>query len=125
MRKQIIVGCLDIPGVAKPVEHQQIDYFLQLAQNYNEDLIRVFYSGVHEKQGSCFRFSIGNKVYQFTNDLWKTLFAITMGDANADDEVNQLVTDLYAHVNFDWSVHVNELLKDPHAEDCYDHITTS
>lgn len=55
---------------------------------------------------SCFKFSIGNKVYQFTNDLWKTLFRITVGDADADDEVDPLVTDLYTHVNFNCSFHL-------------------
>lgn len=69
MWKPVTVGCLDIPDVVKLVDHQQIDHFLQLSQDYNEDLIRLFYSGIHEMQGSCFSFSIGNKVYQFTNDL--------------------------------------------------------
>lgn len=49
MWKQVTIGCLDIPDVVKLVEHQQIDYFLQLAQDYNEDLIHVFYLGLREK----------------------------------------------------------------------------
>ena len=49
MWERVIVGCLDIPDVVTLVEHQQINYFLQLAQDYNEDLICVFYSGLHEK----------------------------------------------------------------------------
>ena len=72
-----------------------------LLKIYNEDLIHVFYLGLHEKQGSCFSFSIGNKVYQFTNYFWKTFFLITMGDPNPDDKVESSVTDLYTHVNFD------------------------
>jgi hypothetical protein len=52
------------------------------------------------------------------------LFGSTVGDANADDEVDLLVTDLYTHVNFNWSVHLNEILKDPRVEDYYDPITT-
>lgn len=47
-----------------------------------------------------------------------------MGDTDADDEVGPLVIDLYTHVNFYWSVHLNEILKAPHAEDYYDPITT-
>lgn len=56
MWKSVTVGCLDIPDVVKLVEHQQMDYFLQLAQDYNEDIICVFYSGLHEMQGSYFSF---------------------------------------------------------------------
>lgn len=43
MWKQVTIGSLDTPNIVNLVEHQQIDYFLQLAQDYNEDLIRVFY----------------------------------------------------------------------------------
>lgn len=124
MQKQVPVGCLDIPEVVKLVEHPQINYFLQLAQGNNEGLIHVFYSGLHEKQGSCFVFSVGNKVYPFTNDLWKTLFGITVGDVDEDDDVDPQVTNLYTHVDFNWNVHLNEILKAPRVEDCYDPITT-
>lgn len=48
-----------------------------------------------------------------------------MGDADADDEVDLLVTDLYTHVYFNWNVHLNEILKALRVEDCYDPITTS
>lgn len=64
-------------------------------------LIRILYSFLHEKQGSCFSFLIGDKVYKFTNYLWKTLFGFTMDDVDVDDEVDPLVTDIYTHVNFD------------------------
>lgn len=122
--KPITVGCLDIPNVVKLVEHQHIDYFLQLNQDYNEDLIRVFYSGLHDMQCSIFKFSIGNKVYQFINDLWKSLFGIMVVDPDDDNEVDPLITDTETHVNFDWGIHVNELLKVSRVEDCYDPITT-
>lgn len=53
------------------------------------------------------------------------MFGIIVGDVDEDDEVDPLVTDLYTYVNFDWSVHVNEILKASRADDCYDPITTS
>lgn len=118
------MGCLDILDAVKLVEHQQIDYFLQLAQDYNEDIICVSYSGIHEEQGSCFKFSIGTKVYQLTNDLWKTLFGITADDPDEVDEVDSLVRDLYTHIDFNWNVHLNDILKAPRVEDYYDPITT-
>lgn len=45
-----------------------------VAQYYNEDLIHVLYFGSYDKEGSCFKFTIGNKVYEFTNELRKSLF---------------------------------------------------
>lgn len=79
--------CLVIPKLASLIAHQQIDYFLQLAQDYNEDLICVLYFELHDMRGSCFQFTIGNIVYEFTYELWKSLFGITVVDATNDDEV--------------------------------------
>lgn len=77
-------------------------------------------------QGSCFKFSIGNKIYQSTNDLWKSLFGITViDDEEEEEEVGPLVTNSDTHVNFDWGIHVDELLKAPCFEDYYDPISTS
>ena len=53
------------------------------------------------------------------------MFGITVGDPYEDDEDDLLVTDLHTRVNFGWNVHVNELLKAPRVEDCYDPITIS
>lgn len=84
---------------------------MQLAQDYNEDLIRVFYSGLHVREGPCFKFTIGNVVYEFTNELWKSLFGIIVIDAIDNDEADLLVTSIHTHIHFKWNVHVNELLK--------------
>lgn len=67
--KLIIVGCLDIPDVMSLVEHQKINYFLKLSHYYSEDLIRVFYYGLYDRRCSSFKFTIGNIVYEFTDDL--------------------------------------------------------
>lgn len=119
-----MVGCLDIPEVASLIAHQQIDYFLKLAQDYNEDLISVFYFGLHDRQGPCFNFTIGNTIYEFTDDLWKFLFGITVVDPDDDDEVDPFVMDTNTHIHFKWKIHVNELLKSPRSNDCYDPTTT-
>lgn len=79
---------------------------------------------MNERNDSCFKFTIGNVVYEFTDTLWKPLFSITVVDVVADDEVDLLVTDLHTHVNYDWNVHVNDILRAPRAEDYYDAITT-
>lgn len=59
-----------------------------------------------------------------TYDLWKSLFGITVVDVDDGDEVDPLVKDTNTHIHFKWNTHVNELLKAPHADDCYDPITT-
>lgn len=97
--KESVVGGLDIPKVASIVSHQQIDYFLQLAQDHNEYLIRVFYFRLHAKKGSFFKFTIGNVVYEFTDDLWKSLFGITVVDVADDDEVDPLVIDIHTYLH--------------------------
>lgn len=117
--KPIVASCLDIPVVVSLVVHQQIDYFLKLAHDYNEDLIRVFYSGLHDMCGFAFKFSIGNTVYEFTNNLWKYLFGITIFDV----DVEPLVMDTNLHQHFKWNIHLNHLLRAPHSDDCYDPIT--
>lgn len=122
--KASVVAGLDISIVADLVAHQQIGYFLQLAQDYNEGLIRVFYSGLHARKVFCIKFTIGNFVYEFNDELWKSLFGMTIVDIDDDDEAGPLVTDIHTHIHFKWNAHVNELLKAPHGENCYDAITT-
>lgn len=79
---------------------------------------------MHAREGSCFKFTIGNVVYEFADELWKSLFGITVVDANDDDEVDSLVMNIDTHIHFKWNVHVKEILKAPSDEDCYDSITT-
>lgn len=86
-----------------------VDWLFSVAtQDYNKDLIHVFYSGLHAREGSCFKFTIGNVVYEFTNELWKSLFSINVVDVGVadDDEVDPLVTDIHTHIHFKWKVHV-------------------
>lgn len=63
--KASVIADLNLPKVTDLIAFQKVDYFLQLAQNYNEDLIRIFYSGLHGRKGPYFKFTIGNVVYQF------------------------------------------------------------
>lgn len=117
--KPIVVGCLDIQEVVRLVPHQQIDQFLKLAHDYNEDPIHVFYFRLHDRRGSSFKFSIGNTVYEFTNDLWKSLFGITIVDVDDDVEAELLVMDTNLHQDFKWNIHLNQLLRTPHPDDYF------
>lgn len=109
-----------LPEVVDFVSHQKIDYFLQLSQDYNEDLIRVFYSILYEKDGSCFEFTIGNVFYEFTDDLCKSLFGITVNDLDVGDEPNQLVTDIHTHTHYIGNIDVNEMLRAPRSEGSFE-----
>lgn len=64
---------------------------------------------MHDKRGSSSKFTIGNTVYDFTYDLWKSLFGIVIVSVDAEP----LVTDTNLHQDFKWSTHMNEFLKDP------------
>ncbi|CAI8607659.1 unnamed protein product [Vicia faba] len=46
--KANVVEELNFPNIVSHVEHQKINYFLQLSQDYNEDIIRVFCVGLHK-----------------------------------------------------------------------------
>lgn len=115
---------LALPEVVDFVSHQKINYFLQLSQDYNEDLIRVFYSGLHDKDDSYFKFNIGNVVYEFTDDLWKFLFGITIIDPDVGDEPNPLVTNVYTHIYYKGNTVVNKMLRSSCPEGSFKPITT-
>lgn len=113
MWKAKFVAQVALPIVTELVFHHKIDYFLQLTQDYNEDLIRVFYSGMRAKDGSRFKFTIGNMIYEFTNELWNSLFRITITHHDVGDESDPLVTDVYTHVDYNGNAMVNEMLRAP------------
>lgn len=118
--KPVFAGSLDILEVIRILEHQQINYFLKISQDYNEYLIRVFYSGLHDRRDSTFKFTIGNTVYDFIDALWKSLFDIIIVSVY----VEPLVTYTNIHQYFKWNIHLNELLKAPWSDGCVKTITT-
>lgn len=54
-----VVARLNIPEVVRLMEHQQINSFLNVSTDYNEDLVRVLYCGLESKDGSTFKFNMG------------------------------------------------------------------
>lgn len=124
MWKAKFVAQLALPSVAELVSHQKIDYSLQLAKDYNEDLIRVFYSGLHAKDGSSFKFTIGNVIYEFTYELWNSLFVISNIDLDVVDEPDSLVTNVYTHVDYNVNVEMNKMLRAHHPEGSFEPLTT-
>ncbi|CAI8605806.1 unnamed protein product [Vicia faba] len=117
--KPVISSTLDILDVVSLVEHQQINYFLKLSHDYNEDLICVFYSMLHDTRGSTFKFTIGNTIYDFIDALWNLLFGIIVVSV----DVEPLVTNTNLHQEFKWHIHTNEMLKAPRSDDWSKSIT--
>lgn len=125
MWKATEVAKLALSEVVAFVSYQKIVYFLQLSQENNEDLIRVFYSGLHDKDGSCFKFIIGNVVYEFIDDLWRSLFGITIIDTDVGDEPDSLVIDVHTHIYYRGNTVVNEMLRAPRSGGSFKPLTTS
>lgn len=119
--KPVVAGSLDILEVIRIVEHHQINYFLKHSQEYNEYLIRVFYSELHDWRSSSSKFTIGNKVYNFTDDLWNSLFGLIIVSV----DVEPLVTNINLHQDIKWNINLNEFLKAPRFDFRVKIITTS
>lgn len=86
---------------------------MKLSHDYNEDINHMFYYDLHDKYGSSFKFTICNIIYEFTGDLWRSLFGIIIVGADAEP----LVTDVNFHHDFKWNIHLNEILKAPRSDD--------
>ena len=84
----------------------------------------MLYSGLHAKDGSRFKFTIGNVIYEFTNELWKSLFGTTMTDSNVEDEPDPLVTYVYTHFDYNGNDTVNKILIAPRSEGSFEPLTT-
>lgn len=73
-----VVAQVNILKIIRLMEHHQINSFLKVSTNYNEDLIRVFYFGLGSKDESTFKFKMGKSTFMVTEDLWNELFDITV-----------------------------------------------
>lgn len=52
-----MVATLHIPKIEELMKHQKINEILKVSTDYIEDLIRIFYVGLEEKNGATFHFS--------------------------------------------------------------------
>ena len=74
----LVAGCMHIPNVVERISFQEIDLFLNCITEYNEDLVKLFCTGVDGKiEGFKFACNIGNKVIEVNDDVWKSLFEIS------------------------------------------------
>ena len=74
----LVAGRMRIPDVVERISFQGTDLFLNCIAEYNEDLVKLFYTGVAEKfKGFRFFSSIGTHNVEVNDDMWKSLFEIS------------------------------------------------
>lgn len=60
---------LHIPEIMELMKYQNIDWFFKAKNDYNKDLIRVFYVGLEERVDDTIRFRMGSQSYHVTEEL--------------------------------------------------------
>ena len=99
-----------IPEVIERLNAQIIDLFLDCTTKYNEDLVKLFYTGVVGKfEGYEFTCNIGNRVIEVNDDVWKSLFEISPLSYPNDLKI----TDIVFAPNYEFRNALNSMLKIP------------
>lgn len=101
-----------IPKVVERISFQGIDLFLNCITGYNEDLVKLFYTGVAEKfEGFRFFCNIGNDTVEVNDDVWKSLFEISPLSSPTDLKI----TDSVYAPDYDFGTSLNKMLRKPFA----------
>lgn len=103
----VVAGKLHILEIVNLMEYQEINNFLKVSTDYNEDLIWVFYVGLQLREWCSFRFKMGKNSYHFTTYLWKEVFGICVLSHEAT------MYDHAFHHDFNLRIHLNSCLKAP------------
>lgn len=110
----LVVGRFHIPNVVERISFQGIDLFLNYITEYNEDLVKLFYTGVDKKfEGFKFTFNIGNNAIKVNDDVWKSLFEISPLSSPNDLKI----TDNVYALDYDFSTALNQMLRKPFSSD--------
>lgn len=105
---------MHIPNVVESISFQGIDLFLNCIAEYNEDLVKFFYTGVDEKfEGFKFTSYIGNNVVEVNDDVWKYLFEIFPLSSPNDLKI---IDNVYAP-DYDFRTTLNQMLRKPFSPD--------
>lgn len=108
----LVVGRMHILNVVEHISFQGIDLFLNCVTEYNEDLVKLFYTGVAEKfEGFRFTCNIGNHNVEVNDDVWKSLFEISTLSSPNDLKI----TDSVYAPDYDFRIALNQLLRKPFA----------
>lgn len=84
--------------------------FLNCITEYNEDLVKLFYTSVDEKfEGFKFACNIGNKFIEVNDDFWKSLFEISPLSSPNDLKI----TDTVYALDYEFKNALNQMFKNP------------
>ncbi|CAI8617780.1 unnamed protein product [Vicia faba] len=103
----VAIATLHIPKIEDLMKHQKIDQLLKVNTGYNEDLFKIIYAWLEEKDDSIFRFCMGSQSYHFNQDIWRHMFVISI----SSHETN--LSDSSLCYNFEWTPYLNSFLKAP------------
>lgn len=114
-----VVAQLHISKIVNLMEHQEINTFLKLSNDYSEDLIRVFYVWLGSRERSTLCYKMGKNSYHFTEDSWGEVFGISVFSHQAT------LSDQALHRDFDWKSYLNSCLKAPRPDGSLDKLSTT
>lgn len=101
---------MHIPEIVERINFQGIDFFLDRTTKYNEDFVKLFYTGVDGKfEGYKFACNIGNRVIEVNDDVWKSLFEISPLSSPTDLKIIDIVFSL----DYEFRNALNSMLKRP------------
>ena len=101
------------------LQYHGIVKFLECNAKYSEDLVRVFYTCLHDKfRGQKFHSRIGTRKVSFKSDVWNKYFDLTLA---ADENPPHEVTDSHTIEGYEFKSALNAMLKRPYP----DHIVNS
>jgi hypothetical protein len=106
---------MHLPEVLSLLQHQGFINFLECNTKYSEDLVRVFYAGLHENfRGHKLSSRVGSTKVSLKSNIWNKYF-----DMSVDDAENPLpeVTDSHHIDGYEFKSALNDMLKRPYPDE--------
>ncbi|KAK2391490.1 hypothetical protein QL285_064945 [Trifolium repens] len=100
---------LHLNEIAEILENEQLDTFCDLQTKYNDTLVRIFYSGLQERNGAEFEFCWGRKTYKFTANMWFDLFGMSTGSRITGKDL--LAYSETSQVDYDSNVFISSITR--------------
>ncbi|XP_050916673.1 uncharacterized protein LOC127131816 [Lathyrus oleraceus] len=105
---------MHLPEVLALLQHQGFINFLECNSKYSEDLVRVFYAGLHDNfHGHKFHSRIGPTKVPLKSNIWNQYF-----DMSVDDDGNPLpeVTATHHVAGYEFKNALNDMLRRPYTD---------
>ncbi|KAK2366138.1 hypothetical protein QL285_079555 [Trifolium repens] len=106
---------LHLNEIAEILENEQLDTFCDLQTKYIDTLVRIFYSGLQERNGAEFEFCWGHKTYKFTANMWFDLFGMSTGSRITGEDL--LAYSETSSVDYDSNVFISSITRNGNIPD--------